>query len=43
MDAQVVFKWASPPLDNQTASCNSSHDKLINWSMDLAALCNMWR
>ena len=31
------------PLGKQTADCNSPHDWLMSLTMDLTALCDMWR
>ena len=37
------LQMAAYPLDKQTAGCNSPHDWLMSFAMDLTALCDMWR
>ena len=37
------LQMAAFPFDKQTAGCNSPHNWLMHLSMDLAALCDMWR
>ena len=37
------LQMATPPLDKQTAGCNSLNDWLMSLAMDFAALCYMWR
>ena len=37
------LQMALSSLDKETAGCNSPHDWLMSLTMDLAALCDMWR
>ena len=37
------LQMAAYPLGKQTAGCNSPHDWMMSLSMDLTALCDMWR
>ena len=41
--ARVAFKWRHFLLASKTADCESPHDLLMSMTMDLAALCVMWR
>ena len=34
------LQMSTYPLDKQTAGCNLSHDLLMSFAMDLAALCD---
>ena len=36
------LQMAAYHLDKQTTSCNSPHDWLMSFPMDLAALCDMY-
>ena len=37
------LKMTPSSLGKQTANCESPHDWLVSLSMDLGALCDMWR
>ena len=37
------LKMTPSPLDKQTASCISPHNRLMSLAMDLAAMRDMWR
>ena len=37
------LQMAGYPLGKQTASCNSPHDWLMSFTVDLTAFCGMWR
>ena len=41
MSTRVVYKWLHLPWTSTQTACNSPHDWMLSFTMDLAALCDM--